>query len=104
MDERLILDATYRFSECGKLRVAVDWIIGKLDDLLNDGQFTLCNSVLRSADPNKLDDALIVTMLGITLAAKDKLTSRPAFYHSALYVVTERRGEEGAEHLLGKYR
>jgi hypothetical protein len=43
-------------------------------------------------------------MLGITLAAKDKLNSRAGFFYRALHEISGRRGEEGASQLLTKYQ
>ena len=104
VDWDVFLKATYRFSAMGRAREAVDWIIDYLDDLLNAGKFRECNAILRSADPEQLTDPLIVTCLGITLAAKHKLAGRMNFYLRALQTVAKRRGEEGAERLLNKYR
>jgi hypothetical protein len=51
-----------------------------------------------------MSDLLIVTFLGITLGAKDALTSRAVFHARALAEVSSRRGAHGAEKLLDKYR
>ncbi len=99
-----ILKTTYNLCERNRPREAVDWIIDQLDDLLNNADFVLCNSILRAADPNRLDDASIVTMLGVTLGAKHKLISRPVFFQRALNAVTDRRSLEDSEKLLSKYK
>lgn len=44
-------------------------------------------------------------MLGITLAAKDKLPSRSGFYDKSLEIISARRGSiESATKLLQKYK
>lgn len=92
------LDAT------GHKRDAADYAIDKLDDLLNAGEFQRCNRILCTATPKDMSELLIVTFLGITLGAKDRLTSRSLFYSRSLAAVADRRGALGADQLLSKYR
>jgi hypothetical protein len=103
-DTNRFLESVYRLVESELTSDAIDYTISRIDDLLNDGSFHVCNGILRAADPEKLSDTLIVTFLGITLAAKSKLTSRPAFYMRSRQVVCERRGDDGADRLLARYQ
>lgn len=79
-------------------------VIETYDNLLNEGNFAGCDFLLRVKGPDRYDDACIVAVLGITLAAKGKLKSRQDFYDHALIVVAGRRGVEGAKQLLSKYQ
>ncbi len=86
-------------------RKAADWVIDYIDDRLNEGEFAECDAVLKNASVDKLSDPLIVTLLGITLAARTHLRSRTGFLDRALAVVGKRRGDEAkARALLEKYR
>ena len=84
--------------------VAADVAIDRLDDFLNAGGFHKCNWLFRSASPKEMSDLLIVSFLGITLGAKDKLSSRNASSAKGLATLSERRGVDGADRLLSKYR
>ncbi|WP_197529169.1 hypothetical protein [Aeoliella mucimassa] len=101
--ERLMCTA-YRLCELNEPRMAVMLVMDHLDDYLHSGDFVACNSVLRCFDPSRLADAVIITVLGITLGAKQKLTSRNSFYQRALEVFGSRRGEDEAKALLSKYQ
>lgn len=74
-----------------------------LDDLLNAGKFQECDRAFLVANADSMSDLLIVTYLGITLRAKDKLPSRKKFYRQAFKVVKKRRSGLGAVKLLTKY-
>jgi hypothetical protein len=82
------------------VNVAIDW----LDDMLLAGQFAECDKAFELADVEKMPDSVIVSFLGVTCAAHDKLPERRKFYDRAKEVVASRRGGiEHAEKLLAKY-
>jgi len=84
-------------------RLAAERIVNHLDDLQNDGKFSNCESFLWVVSPSKLSDSSLVSILGIT--SKNRLgIARRVFHIRALAVVTQRRGQVGAEKLLAKYR
>jgi hypothetical protein len=103
-DTSYFLRTVYFLDATGHNRDAADIAIDKLDDLLNAGEFYKCNCILRAASANDMSDLLIVTFLGITLGAKELLAARPAFFARAHEVVSKRRGRDGADSLLNKYR
>lgn len=84
---------------------AVDVLVDRLDDLQNLGDFDEVEATLFMADPSRLTAPSIVSVLGITLAAKGVLIGRRAFYRRALKAIADQRGsKEAAEKLLIKYR
>ena len=98
------LQMIYRLDSKGSTRLAVDLLIDQMDDALNAGDFDACESVLGQADTTKLSDSSLVTLLGITLAAKRQLWQRRRFFEQAWASIAARRSPDGAEKLLAKYR
>lgn len=98
------LERVYSLCSSGQERRAADLIVEHMDNLLNKSKFGECDCVFGRADPAKLSDSAIVSLLGITLAAKRLLKWRRVFYQNALQAVAIRRGLNGAERLLTKYR
>lgn len=83
----------------------VDLIVDGMDDLLIDGDMEGVDLAFRTCEAERLCVAGIVSMLGITLAARGKLSERPKFFERARAVVAARRGsDEAAMKLLGKYQ
>lgn len=102
MNEKL--DSIYNLCSINKSREAIDEIIDYFDGLLNDESYELCDSVLEEVNLDKLDDASIVSILGITFAAKHNLKLRDSFFNRAIIFINSRRGELGSKKLLEKYR
>lgn len=100
---RIFLDKIYILSLQDKDRHAVDIILDFIDDLLNRGLFTRCDSVLESVNTDYLNDPMIISLLGITKAAKDELDSRDSFYQRAWKSVAKTRGVTDTNILLRKY-
>ncbi|WP_428265089.1 hypothetical protein [Haliangium sp.] len=55
---------------------AIDILFDHIDELLSEGQFARCDSVLRAIDLDRLDTNLVVAVLSITLSAADELPHR----------------------------
>jgi len=87
-------------------RIALDLIVDYLDDWLNEGRFDKCNTMLLTAEPDRLSDPALVTFLGITRAAKHNpaMFGRSVFFRRAHKIVEQRRSEDGADKLLTRYR
>jgi hypothetical protein len=84
---------------------ALDLLVDRLDDLQTAGNFDEVDALLYGLKPAKLSAPSIVSVLGITLAAKEILNARRIFYRLALRAVAQQRGsEEAATKLLAKYR
>jgi hypothetical protein len=99
-----VLQAIYRLDAHGMVRHAADRVLEHIDNLLNESRFSECDHLFREVDLTRLSDTLVVSFLGITLAAKPKLKLRAAFYDQALEVVSRRRGRDVAQRLLQRYR
>lgn len=97
------LASVYTLNVLGSTRAAADLIIDRIDDLLNDGDFTECDNILKEIDAKQLSESSLVSFLGITAAAAPKLSHRSEFYCRAFAVVASRRGDAAAKTLLSKY-
>jgi len=95
------LDTIYSISDS---RRAIDIILDHLDGLLNSDDFEECNNVLQQVNVGKLSDSMLVSFLGITRAAQDNLSMRSVFYNKVYSEIATRRGIDGANRLLKKYR
>jgi hypothetical protein len=106
VDRREFLDWAYQLDAYFGSRHAVKWVIDKLDSLLAGSSDGLCECdlLLSEANVEKLSNSSLVTFLGMTYVAKDKLQHRNSFYRRAWHAVAIRRGDEGAEKLLSRYK
>ena len=100
----LLLDMIYRLDGRGNSSLAMDLVIDYIDDALNVNDLLNCEAILDEADPQQLSDELIVAMLGITSAASSRLTNRSLFFSKSRDAIAVRRGPNGADKLLAKYR
>jgi hypothetical protein len=97
------LDTLYLLEATGGPRRAVQKIVDHMDDLLNQGRFSECDKVLGEADVRRLSAPLLVAFLGITRAAKKKLSMRPGFCARARAKLRTEVGPDRAERLLSSY-
>ena len=97
------LEGLYRLESSGNSRKAVDQLIDCVDDLLTNGKFDECDELLRQVDVAKISPTLIITFLGITRAAKEKLRSRSLLCNRIKDKLVAEVGKERAERLLNKY-
>lgn len=70
------IEKIYISIEAGKIDKGIDILFDEIDDLLCAGEFDTCNDTLKLFDLEKLDSNLLVGLLSITYAAKDKLPYR----------------------------
>ncbi len=73
------LDGVYRLEDTGQTRMAVERVVGYLDDLLNEGDFAGCDEIFSRADVTKLTPPVLIAFLGTTVAAKKQIGSRENF-------------------------
>jgi hypothetical protein len=97
------LDGLYLQDGRGQMREAVDRAVNHIDDLLNEGAFEECDEIFRQADAYEMSSPLIISFLGITLAAKGKLPSRVRFLQDARAKIVADVGPERATQLMSKY-
>ena len=99
----VMLAAAYEADEHSP-RLAMEIAVNHIDDLLIAGELLKCDELLGAADVSQMSEGLIVSFLGITMAAKQKLSNREAFYQAAFAQVAKLRGSQiAAQKLLAKY-
>lgn len=72
----LWIEEMYSFVEAGKTRPAISLLFREVDERFHSGEFSLCNEELKEIDLKRLSPSLLVGLLSITLAAKEKLPYR----------------------------
>jgi hypothetical protein len=100
------LDTIYLLEEIGESRRAVEHSVNYLDNLLNDGRFGECQDILGKAEVEQISPSVLVSFLGITLAAKHLLgQSRAGFFERVqLKLKSSLLEAERTECLLNKYK
>jgi len=94
------LEEVYSLARMGDIPGATDKIFDRIDRLLCDGYFRVCNQILKRVEPQKLPSSLRRSFLTITAAAKQKLPARNGFYEKALQLLGQEKGEAQAKKLL----
>jgi len=94
------LEDVYGLAARGDLQGATDTIFDRVDRLLLEGAFTVCNAILLRADVSRLPTALMRSFLTITADAKEKLPARAAFYDRVMSETIRLKGSEKAQRLL----
>lgn len=74
------LQKIYDLIDQQKPHAAVDILFRNIDTLLRNGQFDVCDGLIKGIDLQRLDTNLIVALLSITLPAADKLPYRPSLF------------------------
>jgi hypothetical protein len=98
------LNKLYLLSEALEEHKASDEVFNFMDDSLLDEDFDACNESLSQVQVEKILPSSMVSFLIVTRRAKDKLPARAEFLEKAVEALTQERGKEKAEKLLGKYR
>ena len=76
------LQQIYRLVEAGgghNIDDAIDLLFDHIDEMFLEGRFEECNDLLPKIDLEKMDTYLLVGLLSITFAAKNKLSYHPEF-------------------------
>ncbi len=95
------LEEVYRLAKIDDLDGATDRIFDSIDRLLCDGQFDVCDEILRTVDVEKLPTTLMRSFLSITAPAKQKLPSRSALYVKIEQKMNDLRGVERTRKIIG---
>jgi hypothetical protein len=96
------LEQVYRLGDLNHLEEATDNVFRYIDDLLLEGQFPVCNEILKRADVKRLPTALLRSFLTITAPVKARLPARKAFYRDAFAEMVRVKGDTAkAQRLLG---
>ena len=96
------LSKLYDYSEAKQVDSGIDEVIDHFDSLLQQDDWPTCDGILIRAEVSRLDDAVALAMLSMTLVAKDELSAR-AIFHSRLrrWLVRKHDKETAARLLVG---
>ncbi|MGO8898442.1 MAG: hypothetical protein ACLQU5_08835 [Isosphaeraceae bacterium] len=100
----LFVQSIYSLHRQGKKQKALDMIMAYFDDAMIERRIAQCDVTLSKIDARMIGSSMIITILGITGAAKAYLRERPDFIARALDALADERGRAYAERLLAKYR
>ena len=98
------LEEVYRLSAAGRVHAAGDLIYDFTQKALRREDFEFCDQLFGTIDVPRLDPALRITFLSMTLNAKTKLRERDRYYTRVHGAFAAERGEDGASKLLSKYK
>ncbi len=85
-------------------KLTVNHTINTIDDWLHAGNFVAVDRLLTIVNEHDQSLPVLITILGITLGAKDKLKNRESFYDRVYACEVKYRGIEKTDKLLLKYR
>jgi hypothetical protein len=90
----------------GKPYAAGDLVFDFFEKRFEQGgqELQVCDSVLESLRPDRLSDTVLVAILAVTLPARDKLPSRPAFLRQVRDRLTIIHGPEEADIIAQAYK
>lgn len=74
------LEHLYCLEADGQHDAAVDMVFDQVDELLRQGAFPTCDSLLQAVDVERLGLYALIAFLAATNAAKKLLVSRPTFF------------------------
>lgn len=95
------LDQVYSLIRINDTDSATDRIFDYVDRLLCDGQFVVCDEILRSVNVERLPTSLMRSFLSITAAAKSRLPSRGSLYRKIESKMVQLRGMEKTKRIIG---
>jgi hypothetical protein len=93
----------YALCKINKTQEAIADALDYFDDNLIAGHPENCNRAFLELDARSLSPAVLVSILGITIRAKN-VPGRNGFYRKALHEIARQKGEKYAAELLSKYR
>lgn len=103
-DEFVVLEQNlFALCKANRKREAIAEALDYFDDRLLAGQFRDCDRALRQLQVAKLASSVMVSILGITIRAK-QLKSRALFFDRVFREVARQKGKRYANELLLKYR
>ena len=79
---------------------AIDVIFERMNSLLVEGRFNVCDRILAEVDLAKIPPVLMVSLLTITAAARTKLKHRAQFFSHVQAALARQRGAKAANRLL----
>ena len=94
------LGEVYRYHDGHRIRRGIRYIFAKLNALLANESYGVCDSILVNVDVNKINVDFVLSFLTITRAARYDLYKRDDYLKRARIRITALRGKEVAEKLL----
>lgn len=86
--------------KAGDIEISLDYVFNTIDDLLIEGQFDLCNSLLDNIEIKELDINILIGILTITSEFKEKLYIRESFFQKVQDFIYDIYSFEEAEQIL----
>lgn len=103
-DETRVFEQTlYALCKANRRREAIAEALNFFDDRLIGREFRECDRALRQLQVSKLASSVLVSVLGVTLRAK-QLKGRAIFFERAFQEVARQKGKGYARELLAKYQ
>lgn len=102
-----LLDSLMGLADDGSKEDAIDVALDFFDTNLAKMNYPLCDAAILRFDDGvvrRLHSSVLVSVLGITLNAKESLRARASFYNRVWEEVVRRKGRSYTKTLLKKYR
>jgi hypothetical protein len=102
--QQALLGRLYGLSAAGKIDSAIDELFSWVDEALCRNDYGACDLLLARANLSMLTSDLIVGLLTITAAAKDRLPKRDELKQRALAELERQKGPDYAARLMKRIR
>lgn len=96
------LATIYALASVQDIEHATDSIFGNFDRLMSDGEWRICDDILRQVEVERLPTTLMRSLLTITAPAKNKLGYRAFLYIEIEEKMKAIKGEQLTERLIGR--
>lgn len=96
----IFLDKMSRTADQKDIDASLDFMFREVDSWLRKQQFTNCDEVLHLVNVADLHEDLLIGLLTITFAARDRLDSRKKLFQSISSALEQRIGESEARRSL----
>jgi hypothetical protein len=101
---KTFLEEVYNLAEQNKHDEATDLVYDHFHKVLTARDYAECREVFRLADVKRLTSSLLRSFLSLTVRDKVPISTRVAFYESALSEITRQQDPDRANRLVGHLR
>jgi len=95
------LEEVYRLAATNDIEGTTDYIFDQIDKLLCNGDFAVCDGILKNLDVERIPTTIMRSFLTITATAKTNLPSRGVLYQNIEHKMTVLKGEEKTRRIIG---
>lgn len=95
------LDTLYTLAQTNDQKASYH-VFAEIDEILNYGDYVLCDQILDTVDLDRISTSAMRSMLVITYDAKDVLCKRAGLFDRVRAKMIERRGPEITQRLLSR--